>query len=193
MQGGTAATQQVFIEHTGIPTLAALPLAMEALEDMNVVGDVQLIISGGIRTGADVGKALALGADAVSIGQGVLVALGCNHDSYFENDHDVDATEDYAKLGTAPGYCHHCHTGQCPVGITTQDPILERRLTPQSGALRLKNYLQVLNMELTTLARACGKSNVHHLEKEDLVALTVEAAAMAKVPLAGTSWIPGKT
>ncbi len=191
MQGGTAATQQVFIEHTGIPTLAALPLAVEALEDMNVVGEVQLIISGGIRTGADVAKALALGADAVSIGQGVLVALGCNHDSYFQDGRDVDATDDYAKLGTAPGYCHHCHTGQCPVGITTQDAVLEQRLTPEIGAKRLKNYLQVLSMELTTLARACGKSNVHHLEREDLVALTVEAAAMAKVPLAGTQWIPG--
>ena len=192
MQGGTAATQQVFIEHTGIPTLAALPLAMEALEEMNVVGEVQLIISGGIRTGADVAKALALGADAVSIGQGVLVALGCNHDSYSENGRNVDVTQDYARLGTAAGFCHHCHTGQCPVGITTQDPVLERRLTPEVGALRLKNYLQVLTMELTTLARACGKSNVHHLEKEDLVALTIEAAAMAKVPLAGTNWIPGK-
>jgi len=192
MQGGTAATQQVFIEHAGIPTLAALPLAVEALEDMNVVGDVQLIVSGGIRTGADVAKALALGADAVAIGQGVLVALGCNDDSYVEFGRDVDATEDYANLGTAPGVCHHCHTGQCPVGIATQDEELERRLTPEAGAKRLKNYLQVLNMELTTLARACGKSNVHHLEKEDLVALTVEAAAMAKVPLAGTDWIPGQ-
>lgn len=192
MQGGTAATQQVFIEHTGIPTLAALPLAVEALSDMNVLGEVQLIISGGIRTGADVAKALALGADAVSIGQGVLVALGCNHHAYQRADgEEVDVTADYAKLGTAPGYCHHCHTGQCPVGITTQDPELEPRLIPEVGAKRLKNYLQVLNMELTTLARACGKSNVHHLEKEDLAALTVEAAAMAKVPVAGTSWIPG--
>lgn len=192
MQGGTAATQQVFIEHTGIPTLAALPLAVEALSDMNVLGEVQLIISGGIRTGADVAKALALGADAVSIGQGVLIALGCNHHAYQRADgEEVDVTADYAKLGTAPGYCHHCHTGQCPVGITTQDPALEPRLIPEVGAKRLKNYLQVLNMELTTLARACGKSNVHHLEKEDLAALTVEAAAMAKVPLAGTSWIPG--
>lgn len=192
MQGGTAATQQVFIEHTGIPTLAALPLAVEALSDMNVLGEVQLIISGGIRTGADVAKALALGADAVSIGQGVLIALGCNHHAYQRADgEEVDVTADYAKLGTAPGYCHHCHTGQCPVGITTQDPELEPRLIPEIGARRLKNYLQVLNMELTTLARACGKSNVHHLEKEDLAALTVEAAAMAKVPLAGTSWIPG--
>jgi len=192
MQGGTAATQQVFIEHAGIPTLAALPLAVQALEDMNVFGEVQLIISGGIRTGADVAKALALGADAVAIGQGVLVALGCNHHSYSQDGRSVDATDDYTKLETAPGYCHHCHTGQCPVGITTQDPDLEKRLSPEIGAGWLKNYLQVLDMEVTTLARACGKSNVHHLEPEDLVALTVEAAAMAKVPLAGTSWIPGK-
>jgi glutamate synthase domain-containing protein 2 len=193
MQGGTAATQQVFIEHTGIPTLAALPQAVEALEDMNVVGEVQLIISGGIRTGADVAKALALGADAVAIGQGVLVALGCNHDSYVQDRANIDATEGYARLGTAPGFCHHCHTGQCPVGITTQDAVLERRLTPDVGAKRLKNYLQVLDMEVTTLARACGKSNVHHLERDDLVALTIEAAAMAKVPLAGTDWIPGRS
>lgn len=191
MQGGTAATQQVFIEHTGIPTLAAVPQAVEALSDMNVTGEVQLIVSGGIRSGADVAKALALGADAVSIGQGVLVALGCNHDTFSANGQDVDATADYTRLGTAPGFCHHCHTGQCPVGITTQDPNLQDRLTPETGARRLSNYLRVLNMELTTLARACGKSNVHHLEQEDLVALTVEAAAMAKVPLAGTDWIPG--
>jgi glutamate synthase domain-containing protein 2 len=192
MQGGTAATQQVFIEHAGIPTLAALPLAVQALDEMNVRGEVQLIISGGIRSGADVAKALALGADAVAIGQAVLIALGCNDDTYTQSGRTVDATEDYARLGTAPGYCHHCHTGQCPVGITTQDPELEKRLLPEVGAKRLQNYLQVLTMELTTLARACGKSNVHHLEKEDLVALTVEAAAMAKVPLAGTDWIPGQ-
>jgi glutamate synthase domain-containing protein 2 len=192
LQGGTAASQQVFLEHTGIPTLAALPLAVEALDEMGMLGQVQLIISGGIRTGADVAKALALGADAVSIGQGVLMALGCNRPDYQTSDGPQDARADYATLGTSPGYCHHCHTGRCPVGITTQDPQLEQRLTPEEGARRLRNYFNVLTMELTTLARACGKSNVHHLEPEDLVALTIEAAAMARVPLAGTSWIPGR-
>lgn len=191
MQGGTAATQTCFIEHIGIPTLAAVRQAVDALEDLDMKGKVQLIVSGGIRSGPDVAKALAMGADAVAIGQGVLIALGCNSDSYIQNGEHLPAGEGYASLGTAAGFCHHCHTGKCPVGITTQDAILEQRLHPEVGAKRLRNYLKTLNMELTTIARACGKQNVHHLEREDLVALTVEAAAMANLPLAGTSWIPG--
>jgi glutamate synthase domain-containing protein 2 len=192
MRGGTAATQTVFIEHVGIPTLAALRQAVDALDELDMRGSVQLIISGGIRTGADVAKALAMGADAVAIGQGVLIALGCNSDTYVADGEHVSAVEDYARLGTAPGFCHHCHTGKCPVGVTTQDSALELRLDPAVAAKRLRNYFRTLNLELTTVARACGKQDVHHLEREDLVALTVEAAAMAGVPLAGTTWIPGR-
>jgi glutamate synthase domain-containing protein 2 len=191
MQGGTAATQLAFIEHVGIPTLAAVRQAVEALEELNVKEEVQLIVSGGVRTGADVAKALALGADAVSIGQGILMALGCNSGSYVQGGKHYSAEADYRLLKTAPGYCHHCHTGRCPVGVTTQDPVLEQRLEPEVGARRVSNYLKTLNMELTMIARACGKQNVHHLEREDLAALTIEAAAMSGVPLAGTSWIPG--
>ena len=192
MQGGTAATQTCFIEHVGIPTLAAVRQAVAALEDLNMKDQVQLIVSGGIRTGADVAKAIAMGADAVSIGQGTLMALGCNRPMWFQDGNPVDASADYAALGTRAGACHHCHTGRCPVGITTQDAVLEQRLQPDWGARHLRNYLKTLTMELTTLARACGKQDVHHLEREDLVALTVEAAAMAHVPLAGTDWIPGR-
>tara|TARA_R110002050_G_scaffold71891_3_gene154732 strand:+ start:129123 stop:130472 length:1350 start_codon:yes stop_codon:yes gene_type:complete len=193
MQGGTAATQTVFIEHVGIPTLAALRQAVEALEDMDMIGTVQLIVSGGIRSGADVAKALAMGADAVAIGQGMMIALGCNNESYIKDGEHHSAEADYAALGTKAGFCHHCHTGKCPTGVTTQDPILEQRIEPKVGAKHVTNYLKTLTMELTTVARACGKSNVHHLEREDLVALTLEAAAMAKLPLAGTSWVPGVT
>ena len=70
--------------------------------------------------------------------------------------------------------------------------MLEQRLEPAVGAKRVRNYLKTLTMELTMIARACGKQDVHHLEREDLAALTIEAAAMAGVPLAGTSWIPGR-
>jgi methylamine---glutamate N-methyltransferase subunit C len=166
-------------------------LAAEALREIGKHHEVQLIVSGGIRSGADVAKALALGADAVSIGVAAMVALGCNRPYYRGDDGDRDATAGYASLGTAPGFCHHCHTGRCPVGVTTQDADLESRLDPVVGARWVANYLRAMTMELTAIARACGKSNVHHLEPEDLVALTIEAAAMAKVPLAGTSWIPG--
>jgi glutamate synthase domain-containing protein 2 len=184
MQGGTGATQEVFIEHAGIPTLPALRQAVEALQELGQHRKVQLIISGGIRSGADVAKALAMGADAVSIGTAALVALGCNRRVH---------VEDYRALGAEPGACHHCHTGRCPVGITTQDPALESRLDVDEGARRIRNFLTVLTMEAQTLARACGKSHLHNLEPEDLAALTVEAAAMAGVPLAGTDWIPGKS
>ena len=158
---------------------------------MDMAGEVGLIISGGIRTGADVAKALALGADAVSIGQAALIALGCNNRCHHDGEGWVDVSDDYQQLGTAPGFCHHCQTGRCPVGITTQDERLEQRLLPEKAAEWVRNYLQVVNMEVTTLARACGKSDVHHLEREDLAALPVEAAAMARIPLAGTSWVPG--
>ncbi|MHB1774148.1 MAG: FMN-binding glutamate synthase family protein [Acidimicrobiales bacterium] len=191
MQGGTGATQTVFIEHAGIPTLPAVRLAVEALDEIGKRGEVQLIVSGGIRSGADVAKALALGADAVSIGVASLVALGCNRSWYRQDGVEHDATSDYGLLGTAPGFCHHCETGRCPVGVTTQDPGLEARLDPEVGARWVTNYLKAMVMEVTALTRACGKSDVHHLEPEDLVALTIEAAAMAKVPLVGTDWIPG--
>ena len=170
MQGGTAATQTVFIENVGLPIVVAIGPA------------VQLIVPGGIRNGADVTKALALGADAVSIGTAALAALG---------DNDPAFEAEYAALGTHAGAYDAWHEGRDPAGITTQDPDLAARLDPVLGSRRLANYLAVLTLEAQTIARACGKGHVHNLEPEDLVALTVEAA-MARVPLAGTSWIPGQ-
>ena len=182
MQGGTAATQDVFIEHVGIPTLCAIPLAVQALQELGLHREVQLIVSGGIRSGADVAKALALGADAVSIGTAALIAMG---------DNSPDYEAEYQKIGSSAGYYDDWQAGRDPTGISTQDDELAARFDPELGGRRVANYLRVLTLETQTLARACGKSHVHNLEPEDLVALTIEAAAMARVPLAGTNWIPG--
>ena len=182
MQGGTGATQEVFIEHVGIPTLPAIRLAVEALIETDMHRKVQLIVSGGIRSGADVAKAMAMGADAVSIGTAALIAIGDNSPEY---------EDDYNKLGTSAGFFDDFQEGKDPAGISTQDEELAERLDPELGGRRLANYLRVLTLEAQTIARACGKSHLHNLEPEDLVALTIEAAAMAKIPLAGTDWIPG--
>ena len=183
MQGGTAATQDVFIEHVGQPTIAAIPQAVQALKDLDMHRKVQLVVGGGIRSGADVAKALALGADAVSIGTAALIAIG---------DNDPAWEEEYKKLGTRAGFWDDYQDGNDPAGITTQNPDLFKRLDPVKAGRRLANYLRVLTLETQTLARANGKSHVHNMEPEDLVALTIESAAMAGVPLAGTNWIPGR-
>ena len=182
MQGGTAATQEVFIENVGQPTLACIRPAVDALQDLNMHREVQLIISGGIRNGSDVSKALALGADAVSIGSAAMIAIG---------DNDPKWEKEYNKLGSTAGAYDDWHEGNDPAGISTQDPKLMKRLDPIKAGKKLSNYLKVMTLEAQTIARACGKNSLNNLEPEDLCALTVEAAAMARVPLAGTSWIPG--
>jgi len=131
-----------------------------------------------------VAKALALGADAVSIGTAALIAIG---------DNDPKWEKEYQALGTTAGAYDDWHEGKDPAGITTQDPDLMARVDPVQAGRHLANYLKVMTLEAQTIARSCGKNHVHNLEPEDLCALTIEASAMAKVPLAGTNWIPGET
>src|SRR5437016_14526659 len=182
MEGGTGASPDLLQEHTGIPTLAAVCEARAALEELGLYGVVNLIIAGGIRHCSDSGKALALGADAVYVGTAALIALNCNKPLY---------VEDYHTIGAAPYACHHCHTGRCPVGITTQDPELVKRLPIDEAAERVANWFHAVTAEVQILARACGKRDVHDLEPEDLRALTLEASMITGVPLAGTNVVFG--
>src|SRR2546426_77515 len=127
-----AATQDVFIAHVGIPTLAAIRPAAQALQDLGMHRKVQLIVSGGIRNGADVAKCLALGADAVSIGTAALIALG---------DNDPHLEEEYGALGTTAGAYDDWHEGRDPAGITTHNLVLAARLDPVTSGRKLANYL----------------------------------------------------
>ena len=182
MEGGTGASAEICQEHTGIPTLAAVCEARAALEDIGMYGEVQLIIAGGIRNGVDAAKAMALGADAIYIGTAALMALNCNKPIH---------VEDYKALGAEPYHCHHCHTGKCPVGITTQDPELMKRLDVEEASERVANLLQAMTSEIQILARSCGKADVHDLEPEDMRALSSEASMICDLPLVGTNRVVG--
>ena len=183
-EGGTGAGPHIATEETGIPLMAAIPEARRALEDVGLADEIDLVVAGGIRNGGDVAKGLALGAKAVAIGHSALMALNCNK--------EIPGVTDYeGTIGVPAGQCYHCHTGRCPVGRRDAGSVeLRKRLVVEEAAERVYNFLHTLTLEVQMLARACGKTNVHSLEPEDLCALTVEAAAMAKVPLAGTELHP---
>ena len=129
MEGGTGASPELLKEHTGIPTLAAVCEARAALRTSALYGEVQLIIAGGLRHGVDVAKALALGADAVLPRHGGPDRAQLQQAALRRGLRTSSAPTPYS--------CHHCHTGRCPVGITTQDPELigtaRRRSRPPSA------------------------------------------------------------
>ena len=183
MEGSTGAGPHLATEETGVPGMAAIRQARKAIDDLGKRGEITLIYAGGIRNGADVAKAIALGAEAIAIGHSVMMALNCNK--------DIPEADYEAEIGAAPGHCYHCHTGRCPVGVATQDMELRKRLDPDEAAERVYNFLHTLTIEAQMFARACGKTNIHSLEPEDLAALTMEASAMAAVPLAGTNYTVG--
>jgi glutamate synthase domain-containing protein 2 len=160
LQGGTGATPDVVAEHAGIPTLAAIVQADRALKDLGLRSKISLVAAGAIATGADVAKALALGADAVQMATPLLVAMGCT-------------------------VCRQCHSGRCPKGIATQDPDLRRRLNPEKAGVKVGNFIKALTEELKILTQQAGKTDVTNLEKEDLRALSLEASAITGVKLVG--------
>jgi glutamate synthase domain-containing protein 2 len=166
-EGGTGAAPVVASNNLGIPTLPALVQAVRSLEDMGVKEEISLIMSGGIKDGADVAKALALGADAVAIGTGAMIAMGCT-------------------------VCLRCHEGRCAFGIGTQDPELRQRLDVEQAAQQVANYIQAMTNEAIILAKAAGKTKLTSLEREDLRSLTLDACAMTGIPLIGSNYTFGE-
>jgi hypothetical protein len=159
--GGTGATDLAVRENVGIPLLAALTRADRALEALGTRERITLIGGGGLRTSADLAKCLALGADAVYLGTAALIAVNC---------------EQYRI----------CHTGRCPTGVTTQDPVLGEQLDVGKGIERLCNFVRVLTGEMAGFARITGKHRIQDLDITDLVALKEELAAIV-----GCGWLGG--
>jgi len=148
--GGTGASPKVVKDATSVPTMYALVRARRFLDRAGAEG-VSLVITGGLRVASDFAKALALGADAVAIGTAALMACCCQQ-------------------------FRMCHTGQCPVGCTTQDPELRARLDLERSARRVENFLSVCTRELEEFARLTGRSRIGDLDRSDLCTVSFEIA-----------------
>lgn len=146
--GATGASPKFVKAATSIPTIFALSRARKFLDEQGAAG-VSLVITGGLRVSSDFAKALALGADAVAIATAALIACGC---------------QQYRV----------CHTGKCPVGITTQDPELRARFDIARSSTQIANYLRVCTTELRDFARLTGHRDIHGLSITDLCTTSTE-------------------
>lgn len=153
--GATGAAPKFVKDAVSVPTVFALHRARKFL-DRNQADTVSLVITGGLRVSSDFAKALALGADAVAIGTAALMACGCQQ----------------YRL---------CHTGKCPVGITSQDPELRARFSIEQSARRLENFLKVSTDELKAFARLTGSDDVRKLSISDLCTMNAEVAGNTEI------------
>ncbi len=157
LQGSTGAASTEVLENMGIPTLAAIQEALDGLKDIDAKPDMPIVLMGGIKDGVDAVKALALGANAVALGTATLIAGGCIS-------------------------CMQCHVGNCVVGIATQDPEHEARYNIDMQAKAMGRFFEVLRWQIATLTKALGHTDFRQLSRDDLVALTPEAAAITGLP-----------
>lgn len=145
------------MEYVGIPTIAAIVEAVNALGDIGRRDDIEIVLMGGLRDGIDAVKSLCLGADAVAFGTSTIIAGGCIA-------------------------CMQCHVGQCVTGIATQDPEHEKRYQPEVEAKNIHRFLESVRWQIAAITKALGYDDVKQLCRDDLVALTQEAAAITGLP-----------
>lgn len=166
-RGGATGSSPLFLrEATTVPTVYALARARKYLDEVH--SDISLVITGGLRVSADFAKALAMGADAVAIASAGLIAAACQQ-------------------------YRICGSGNCPVGVATQDPELRKRLHIDAAAQRVANFLNVSRAELQTFARVTGNHSVHGLSMENLITTDREIAEYTGIRHAGQARVSTNT
>lgn len=130
-EGGTGAAPLEFTDHVGAPLQEGLLLVHNTLVGLNLRERVRIGCAGKVISAFDIARAMALGADWCNSARGFMFALGC-----------IQA--------------HSCHTGNCPTGVTTQDPLRQRALDVPTKAQRVFNYHQQTLHALKELVQAAG-------------------------------------
>ncbi|AEE14530.1 Glutamate synthase (NADPH) [Thermodesulfobium narugense DSM 14796] len=137
-RGGTGAAPTMIRDHIGIPIELAIAAVDDRLRKEKIRNKVSIVAAGGIRHAADMAKALALGADFVTIGTVALIAMGCT-------------------------LCQKCYTGNCSWGIATQRPDLVERLNPDEASKKLVNLIRGWSLELKEIMGALGINAIESL------------------------------
>lgn len=153
--GATGSSPLLLREATTVPTIYALYRARKYLD--SVGSDISLVITGGLRVSADFAKALAMGADAVAVASAGLIAAACQQ-------------------------YRICGSGNCPVGVATQDGELRKRLNVDAAAQRVANFLNVSRKELKMFARITGHSDIHELSVRDIITTSREISEFTNIP-----------
>ncbi len=142
--------------------LAILRDAVALMRSWNREEDVELVFFGGVRSGTDVAKLIALGSRVTVLGAAMAFALGGQ----------IGAGGQIAPQGEAGAFAYFGD------------------LTSEDRRSAVANFLKALSGEASIMARCTGKTNVDNLEPEDLRAITIVTARQAGVPLAGTQTVP---
>lgn len=155
-RGGATGSSPLFLrEASSVPTIYALCRARKYLD--SVRSDISLVITGGLRVSSDFAKAIAMGADAVAIATAPLIAAACQQ-------------------------YRICGSGNCPMGIATQDESLRARLKEETAAKRVANFLNCSTEELKTFARVTGHKDIHSLSVDDLCTINREISEFTNIP-----------
>ncbi len=154
--GATGASPKIIRDATSVPTVYALYRARKYL-DSEGIDNIDLVITGGLRVSSDFAKAIAMGADAIAVATAPIIAAACQQ-------------------------YRICGTGECPVGVATQDEELRANLKMELAAQRVANYFNVTLDELKTFARITGHSNLHDLSVDDLATFNSEISNYTNIP-----------
>jgi glutamate synthase (NADPH/NADH) large chain len=160
IDGGTGAAHDISLDHTGHPVVSKLRDCYQAAVAQGRQGQIPLWAAGGLgKTGnlaADAFKMFCLGANGVFTGKLILQLAGC--------------------LGNEHSRCNACNTGLCPAGITTQEPVLVRRLNPDRVAENIVNNFLAVDQELRKLMAPIGNSSLP-IGRSDCLVATDKAIA----------------
>jgi len=160
--GGTGAAYNVSMDHMGYPIASNIRDAYLNLTTIGRQNEIPLFAAGGIgkngNLAANAAALVMLGASGVQIGKYAMqAAAGC--------------------LGSETDRCNVCNIGQCPKGITSQDPRLYRRLDPEKVAERLVDMYLSFDTELKKVVAPLGRSTSLPIGMSDALGIADKSAA----------------